>query len=410
MAALRLIVLVAVLSGTAGAASQIGTPAVVFSNPFICAGARLVNVDPATFAVIPGRHTPAANRGGEPLPSPDGQRLALGGFGALVLAKRDLAILGEVRGPPDSYVVPLAWQGSARLIDLAIVETPHHVYLTSIRVVDVTHRRVAARDRFADWQSSGWGIDRAGRVAVLLKPSGRLAAPHVVVAGTDGRLREVRLSRLRAGIGTRNAVDTRRGPSIAVDPGRSLAYVISSDEPTAIVDLRTLRVRYAPQPSLARVTSREAPPAGRTGTANPSTGWNLQAAWAGRDRVLIIGNRWFLGPDPTGSLGDRRAADPVQLLDLRDWSVRTIESRGWYSEQTGGMLIVHGERSTVGVGNGRVLYRLPHVPTESVSVVLGRLVTSRGSTSTIRDVRSGRPLARIPEERLERLAGGGRCS
>lgn len=381
----------------------------MFRNTYSCGGAQLVNVDPVTFTVLAGRQAPAPNRGGEPLASPDGQLLALGGFDALVLAKRDLSVRSAISGPRDSYVVPLAWQRSARVIDLASIETPHAVYLTSIRVVDVAHRRVIARAPFANWGASGWGADSAGRVAVLLTPSGRLRPPRVVVAGADGRLREVRLSRLRAGVAGRNAVDTRRGPSLALDPRRSLAYVISSDEPTAIVDLRTLRVAYAPRPPLARVTVRAAMAPERMGTANPSTGWDLDAAWAGRGRVLISGQRWFPAKDGYGGLGERRAADPTQLLDLHDWSVRTVEAHGWYTERAGGTLIVHGERWTTAVGDGRVLYRLRHVPAESVSVVLGRLVTTTGRTSTVRDARTGRPVARIPETRIARLAGGGHC-
>jgi hypothetical protein len=114
-----------------------------------------------------------------------------------------------------------------------------------------------------------------------------------------------------------------RWPAFAVDGRSRYAYVIGEGEGCARVDLRTLHVDWHPlphafdaQPQLASA------PQPHMGTANPSRDVWREAKWLGGGRLAVTGS------DTWTSHGfDRTAPAGLKILDVRRWTVRTLDRR-----------------------------------------------------------------------------------
>jgi len=114
-----------------------------------------------------------------------------------------------------------------------------------------------------------------------------------------------------------------RWPAFAVDGDSRYAYVIGEGEGCARVDIRTLRVAwhrlphaFDAQPQFASAPQRH------MGTANPSRDIRREAVWLGGGKIAVTGDDTW-----TSNSFDRTAPAGLKILDVRRWTVRTVDPR-----------------------------------------------------------------------------------
>jgi hypothetical protein len=376
-----------------------------------CASTRLRRIDPATLE---------PRRGGlrldgffsEPVPSPDGKSVALGGAeGSIAVA--DVANMRRLRsvriGSPYESTEVVAWPPTNRLIALDVSSDAHRVGLTKVVVLDPERGEVIRELRVPWWAAVGRGTSRSGRVAVLLVSWRHLVPPRLVVVGRDGRLQTVRLTRLRAGIGYAR-YERIRFPGFAVDPNGERAFVVNEGEPAAIVDLATLHVRYRKVAGLAQPARALAGPAKDTGTSNPRQGPARVAAWLGRGLIAISGYDSYVGQAERW-LGDSKAPAGLQILDTGTWRARTVARHPSDFEWVSGRLLASARawdprtRRTRGDSlvafdrEGGLVFRIRR--TAYWQTFNGRIyVGDRSGRDLVLDARTGRRLGRVSDERV----------
>jgi len=114
----------------------------------------------------------------------------------------------------------------------------------------------------------------------------------------------------------------QRQPGLAVDPAGDRAFVIGGGEPIAVVDLKTLAVRYHRWPAVTG-----SPPVTRTfsrqvGNAYAQAGPRRAAAWLGQGRIAVCGED-DLPPHPS------QAQAPAQITPVRPAGLEIIDTRRW---------------------------------------------------------------------------------
>src|SRR6266702_2894145 len=313
----------------AGAASCSGGPRLGAGSAQPGAGSARAGAGPARAVLYGlGDHVSLAV-------SPDHSVLAAGSddHGDLVLL--DLQSMRRIGGVKvgvasdgQGDVQYLSWLGRGRIFAAAVgtgpLAAPQPDYAVAA-IVDAARHRVLARRPLP---GSPFAYARAGDQAVLLTMPWRgPGAARLSVFGAAGRLRSVRLARIEAfrccpaGAGP-GAYVRQRQPGLAVDPAGDRAFVIGGGEPIAVVDLRTLAVRYHRWPAVTG-----SPPVTRTfsrqvGNAYAQAGPRRAAAWLGQGRIAVCGED-DLPPHPS------QAQAPAQITPVRPAGLEIIDTRRW---------------------------------------------------------------------------------
>jgi hypothetical protein len=190
-------------------------------------------------------------------------------------------------------------------------------------------------------------------LVVLLQPHDRIGTVEVVRIDQRGAFGLVRLDRVTAGfrrapkggdVGSRQNV-----PGLAVDAGRGRAYVVAAGSPVAEVDLTGARpaVGYhsltvpGRAPSVLGMLRRALVPVAPAAEAKLQSGPQRQALWLGDGRLAVWGtDSDFTGTDDSATGGSRPSG--LQIIDTRDWSVRTLDPRAGQAARAGDRLVTAG--------------------------------------------------------------------
>jgi hypothetical protein len=249
--------------------------------------------------------------------SPGGERLVLG--------SGDRARLTLVDLDPKGYVAGLAWPTPRRVV--AALSGMR----TEIVVVDAITRRVVRRHRLAGTVTQA--ARSPGGLVLLLSPHDRVGRATLAVA-TRTQLRTAMLP-LEAGTDPPAVF----GPGLAVSGDGRHALVVVGGARALEVDLRTLVVaeRHLSEPVslLGRLRAWLEPAAVAKG---PLEGPIRSAAWIGRDRVVVAGSNYR----PTGERSTVSEAAGARLIDVRDWSVRTLAGGASTAVATGDTVLAFG--------------------------------------------------------------------
>ncbi|HEX6468765.1 MAG TPA: hypothetical protein VF069_06675 [Streptosporangiaceae bacterium] len=273
------------------------------------------------------------------------------------------------------------WLGHGRVLLLGIAEdqrSVEHDGVTSMvvrpalvaTILDVDARRVVAQRRHplgaraedpsaAEPAGAAEAVDvtavepaRAGLV-VLLQPADRIGTVEVGRVDAGGAFTFVRLDRVTAGfrrapdggdVGSRQNV-----PGLAVDAQSDRAYVVAAGSPVAEVDLTAARpaVGYhsltvpGRAPSVLGMLRRALVPAAPAAEAKLQSGPERHALWLGGGRLAVWGtDADFSGTDGAATGGSRPSG--LQIIDTRDWSVRTLDPRVGQVVRAEGRLVTAG--------------------------------------------------------------------
>jgi hypothetical protein len=343
-----------------------------------------------------------------PILSPDGRLAAVGSATEprVVVARTErLDRVATIRlGTQYAWTRVLAWPAQRRLVALVVRSDAHRVGLTDVVVIDPVGERVLARAPFGWWASMGEGVSAGGRVAVLLVPWTHRGVPRLVVVGSDGRLRGVRLKLLRAGVGHGRRGEVVDFPALAVDRLGETAHVVTGRQPLASVDLRTLSVRYRSIRGLMHPSPSEFGRPYETGTDNPEQGTRRVAEWLGSGAIAVSGEDLAWVPE----LREASAPAGLQLLDLRTRRARTVRRAVRELQLAGGRLLARDRGLIAFDRRGREVYTFG---TSNLSwhVAFGRVyVNVPGSNrAAVLDAWSGRTIGRIARARVSSLAGWG---
>jgi hypothetical protein len=256
--------------------------------------------------------------------SPDRRTLVLasgqGGPQLRFIDARTLRLRGSLDLPGLGWPSEFLWASSERLIVLLQGEEP--------RVVTVDPR---ARKVIGSRPLEGVTIAadvRAGRLAVLLAPSGSIGPSRLAVLDARGLVGIAALPQVQAGSeriadsDDRYATRSRR-PGVAVSPDGARAVVVSAGSQIAEVKLDTLQVSYhelsQPVSLLGRLQNWLEPAA----QAKVVEGPYRDARWLGEHHVAVT------GIDYRGLKEGEWDASAVglRLIDTRNWSVRTLADR-----------------------------------------------------------------------------------
>jgi hypothetical protein len=123
---------------------------------------------------------------------------------------------------------------------------------------------------------------------------------------------------LRIRVGMSDSRTHKRFPGFAVR--RDRAVVVSEDEGSAEIDLRTMRIRYHPVSFPARPQRLSPPPLRHEGTANPARDLTREAHWLNDRHVAVSGyDIW------TKDHHDRMGGAGLWLLDTETWTAKRID-------------------------------------------------------------------------------------
>jgi hypothetical protein len=289
--------------------------------------ATLVRLEPASLRPLAGRRLNV----GLDLAwsfSPDRSLLALGGEfpGPYVPSLRVVAVARmEQLGPrfqlaPAGWVVATGWIGRDRLV--ALVSHTDTMLVT----VDAAQRKVVARQHFeGQWQHVQHTPDG---FVVLIAPEGKIGPPRLAVLRPSGAVDVTVLDRVLAGNertkANEDAEFRQRKPALTVDSEHGRAYVVQVGGPVAEVDLATLGVSYhalSQRRSLLARLARWLQPAAH---AKRIEGPVRHARWVGDGLIVISGGDYSVTGSARGAHRDVFTPSGVELIDTRDWSIRTI--------------------------------------------------------------------------------------
>jgi hypothetical protein len=217
----------------------------------------------------------------------------------------------------------LAWLAPRRVLMVQEICCKERQQLVA---VDLARRNVVAR------QPLTGSVQRVGRTArelvLLVTPAKDIGTARLAVADRSGAMRSVRLERMPAGVKLLPGEDFRveqSVPGLAVDARGRRAFVVAAGL-VAEVDLVTLAVTYhEPKPAtsaLSRLLDWVDPPAYAKGASGPTR----TARWLGGGLLAVTGADEDLVEDARGQQQSRLRAAGLDLIDTRDWSVRTIDT------------------------------------------------------------------------------------
>lgn len=250
-------------------------------------------------------------------------------------------------------VQPLAWLAPRRVLVLA----PPRELL----VVDPVARRVIARRPLGGWVGRWARTDR--RLVLLVHSPERIGPARIVVSNADGALRSVRLDRIVAGTKLEDAATFRSRtmmPGLAVDRARERAYVVGAAGTVAEIGLANLAVAYR-EPSTSRsVLGRLRDWLEPLARGKITSGAIRDARWLGNGLLAVSGSDFRAVPGASGRDGQATSAAGLQLVDTRDWSVRTIDESVSAFTFSDGLLLGWGvtNGADASAGSGVVAYEL----------------------------------------------------
>jgi hypothetical protein len=259
---------------------------------------------------------------------------------------RRIAYSGSLRGRSGirsgiHFVDLAAWRslGKARLgrfeqasvawvsPDRVVAATQESASRLRIRWIDVRTRKVVTRRRL-----SGWAMDWVpvpGGLVLPLMPREGLGALRLALADPWGGLHTIELDGIRAGSDSDKPGGRFLTPAVAADPDGGRVYVVAAHGLLAAeVDLASGAVSYH---SLGAGASK--------GDVDI---WWRTAAWAGDGRIAVTGAHWL-------PMDGKRAPDGplpfgVRIIDVRNWSIATLDPRAFTMHVAGATLLATGTR------------------------------------------------------------------
>jgi hypothetical protein len=311
-------------------------------------GARLARIDMHTLRPVAGRSTPLGFVDAWAFARPSGNLLALAThahenstFDAVRLVELHGLRLVKRAVPLPGIARALLW---ARLDRLVAVVHDCCSPAATVVTIDTGSRRVLVKQELAgDVQA----VARAADALVLLEtPHNEIGASRLSVVSSDGTVRSTPLDRVVAGTtwpaDGSDPIGTTRLPALAVDPAAYRAHVVQPDGPAAEVDLRSLAVTYhdlaAPRSALARLSSWLMPSAAAKGLNGP----RRVGRWLGDGLLAVTGTDEVAreGPDGQRTLSGSPAG--LAIVDVRDWTIETLDAGADAVTAADGLLLVTG--------------------------------------------------------------------
>jgi hypothetical protein len=303
-----------------------------------CLRTRVVRAHRSSLKPIAQPMVEVAGAFEQPVYSPDGKTVALGGdTGTLIVVDpHRLRLKATVRvAPPGDNVRVAGWSTPTRVVATSMTGEGGRPYVTRVAVIDLNRATMIEGVRLPDADVGG-DPTQAGRIGLLVVSRRRIGAPRILVVDAGGGIRAVPLLRLRAGRGTNGA---GRSPAYVVDPRGERALVLSVGEPAAIVDLRTLRIRYERVAIPLRRISAPHP-----ANVSPPTDRLRQGAWLGGGLIAISGSDGYASTrfrPPSWELDSFTPAG-LMILDTRTWRRRMLDPRPSSFEWLRGRLVAYG--------------------------------------------------------------------
>ncbi len=283
---------------------------------------RLARFDPATMRIVSSRTASLGAHIGQWSLSPDGSQLAIAtqdGWNVRFVDVGKLRSIGDLDLAAAGTVRALAWTHAQSL--LGVLSQPQGA---TVVVVDPQLREVIRRTPIG---GSIFALDRlTDGLVLLLGPDEGFATARLAVVSGDGTVRGIALDGITIGsrFDPQTATRTQRRAGLAVDPQSRTAYVVDADR-IASVALDSLDVTYLGQPrQLAK--SVEGPA--------------RNARWLGDGLVAVAGPDYGL-----------------HVLDVRDWTIRTVDPAASYFSVAPGVLVTRTEQGATAYGfDGRVRF------------------------------------------------------
>jgi hypothetical protein len=333
--------------------------------------ASLAKLDPLSLQPVNGRRVPLGSYGSGWSFSPGRSRLVLGGSGAASLRfvdVRRMTSLGTLALAGRGSVTALAWPRGDRV--LAMVEWG--AFGHAVVVADPVRRRIVARHSLRGTIAAS--ARAADDMVFLLGPAFSIGPSRIVVIDGDGDLRSAAVSRVRSGLlpgGETGALISRyRTPGLAVSPAGERAVVVDPAGLVAEVELDSLAVRYhelgEPVSLLGRLRNWLEPPA----HAKASDGPARRAVWLDEHLVAVSGSDADARLGASETVDERTTPAGLQLVDTRNWTVRTLDPDASALSVTGDLVLAYGalwdasEQRFTGSGltaysrDGRPVFRL----------------------------------------------------
>ena len=215
---------------------------------------------------------------------------------------------------------------------------------STIVVVDPGARRVLSRETVGGAISA---LERDGGMLALLSTPVRAIGPaQLVVVDSVGTIRRVELTRIEAGTSwpaDTNAppLGTQRVPAVALDAAGGHVYVVFPDGLGADVSLATLDLSYhqvATRSLGARLTAWLQPAA----QAKGMNGVAWRGKWLGNGYVAVTGEEQHATLDANNR--ETMSGNPAGLaiLDVRNWTIRTIDRGAGQVVVADGLLLATG--------------------------------------------------------------------
>lgn len=353
-----------------------------------------------------------------------GRRLRVGELDAWTLSPRGgIAALStrpfEAQGAQDS--IRFVALGSLRLVPRTIPlggsalamlwANPHRIVAlvqdccsntVSVAVVDPGARRVLSSAPLGG-DTAVWA--RAGdRLLALVTPANAIGRAQLVVLDAAGGVRAVKLDRIVAGRSwpeDHSGLGTQQIPALVADAAAGRAYVIQPDGIAAEVSLGSFEVSYhelAPASLAARLAAWLQPAAEAKGLNG--TTWNGVALGNGfvavtgtTEHAVINGSSEQMSSSPAG----------LAILDVRNWTIRTVDRGADSVSVTDGLLLATGrswtstEQRSTGMGlaaYGSDLAQRFHLFAGDSAWVQqtwdGRAYVERGGNTTVVELATGR--------------------
>lgn len=373
-------------------------------------GGKLLELDSLTLRPVPGRSAAVGEATGSAAISPDGTRVAVGRRSSLRIVELvSLRVVKDVP-KPRGHAALVSWAPSGRI--LVVNEVPAQQRVEAL-VFDVVSGRLLVRRRVPGREGWPFGIREArGSAVFLLHPIVGIGPVRLVAVDAGGRVRVVRLHRIRAGSEWVDGMDVVRDvwPALAVDEARGRAFVVAAGDMVAEVDLRTFGVSYhsfeEPTSLLGRMRSWLDPVA----EAKASDWVQLGALWLGQGRIAVFGIRSvpFIQDEV---LQERDQPLGLRFVDTEDWSVRVVDEQAGWCELSDGVLLAYAslwdsiDQRRHGIGlrayslqGTRRFHVLGEEPIAEVQPLRDRaiaLLDDAGSVALV-DLRTGEILRRLP--------------
>jgi hypothetical protein len=374
-------------------------------------GSRLAEVDPKTLAVL--RSSSKVGFAGGWARSPAGGLVAVvtergGSMQSATLRFADVKTLNWApKGISlHGFLKTTLWTTPRTL--LAVVGTPWVLHTIDTSAKTIVSTKPIDGNVIASARS-------AEGLVLLTAPESAIGPVRLVTVQHDGSMRSTQLERIRGGT-VWNGTDhtgTRREPGLAVDPAGT-AYVVDPDGLVGQVTLADLSVEYhrVAGSLLARASAWLTPSAAAKGLNGPTR----TATWLGDGLIAVTGNDESAVRKDADMVVDIQPAG-LKVIDVRDWSTRTLDPRASSATVAEGALLVtggsyHYERTSLsrpaGVAaygsDGRLRWRIGDGTNRWIAALYGSLVALGGGQTpksyNLVDVQTGKVVRSVDASRI----------